>query len=381
MLENSDTIKQMHAVLVLLRPLPNVGIQNFGMWGMYTLVKAYRSIQKSIANLRVEDWEASNGRTEDTTRLFHGPWHDPVGEHLGAQPCRMWNRLRFHPFLQVSQIFQRRKSDTNKHNFENKLNLTCQAQSTSKTIGILTKVFWTSGPNLVVLAWTDDELSHGQAQNGVNFYFEGKFDLEGKSQSPPKTIGTLTKVFYIYGSNLVILASTGLELSRGQASDWHTDGQTDAGNDNTRWPYRPRVITTIYPPESHEYLDCFTDLTVSWVPSSAHTCIPRLFHGSNCFTVSTCCTYTDLGSWGYFGVYRPSCFSLTHLNYFNITGTFIIYLEIIISLKLKYHEKVCGKEWPSYLIFFPTFISAHSQTEMSAWSWRSSLQREWYSFN
>ena len=94
--------RQMHAVLVLFRPLPNVGIQNYGMWGMYTLVKAYRSIQKSITNLRVEDWEASNGRTKDTTRLFHGPWHDPVGEHLRAQPCRMWNRLRFHPFFFAS---------------------------------------------------------------------------------------------------------------------------------------------------------------------------------------------------------------------------------------------------------------------------------------
>ena len=35
----------MHAVLVLFRPLPNVGIQNFGMWGMYNLAKAYRSIE------------------------------------------------------------------------------------------------------------------------------------------------------------------------------------------------------------------------------------------------------------------------------------------------------------------------------------------------
>ena len=112
-----------------------------------------------------------------------------------------------------------------------------------KTKGILTKVFWTSGPNSAVLAWTDDELSPRQAQNGVNFDFEGKFDLQGKGQSPRKTIGTLTKVFYIYGSNLVILAWTGLELSCGQASDLHTDGQTDAGNDNTRWPYRPRVKT------------------------------------------------------------------------------------------------------------------------------------------
>ena len=74
----------MHAVLVLFQPLPNVGIQNFGMWGMCNLAKAYRSMQKSIANRRVEDWEASNGHTKDTTRLFHGPWHVFVGEHICA---------------------------------------------------------------------------------------------------------------------------------------------------------------------------------------------------------------------------------------------------------------------------------------------------------
>ena len=146
----------------------------------------------------------------------------------------------FHPFLQVSQIFQRRKRDANIQDFENKLNLTCQAQWTPKTIGILTKVFCTSGPNSVVLARTGDELSHGQAQNGVNFDFEVKFDLEGQGQSLPKTIGTLTKVFYIYGPNLVILAERGDELWRGQARDWRTDGhthrRTDAGNDNTRRP-------------------------------------------------------------------------------------------------------------------------------------------------
>ena len=114
----------MHAVLVLFRPLPNVGIQNFGIWGMYTLVKAYRNIQKSIANLRVEDWDVSNGRTKDTTRLFHGPWHDLwvniyVRSHVGWGTDSVFIR-----FLQVSQIFQRRKSDANKYDFENKLDLT-----------------------------------------------------------------------------------------------------------------------------------------------------------------------------------------------------------------------------------------------------------------
>ena len=63
--------RKIHAVLLLFRPLPNVGIQNFGMWDMYNLAKAYRGIRKSIANRRVENWEASNSCTKDTTWLFH----------------------------------------------------------------------------------------------------------------------------------------------------------------------------------------------------------------------------------------------------------------------------------------------------------------------
>ena len=52
-----------------------------------------------------------------------------------------------------------------------------------------------------------DELWSGQAQNGINSDFEVKFDLEGQGQlPPPKTIGTLTKVFCIFGPNLAILA-------------------------------------------------------------------------------------------------------------------------------------------------------------------------------
>ena len=106
-----------------------------------------------------------------------------------------------------------------------------------QTIRILTKVFCTSGLNLVVLASTGDEFTLGQAQNGLNFDYEGELDLEGKDQSPPpkkknnkkknkKTIGISTNVFYTCLSNLVILAWTGLELSRGQASAWHSAKQT-----------------------------------------------------------------------------------------------------------------------------------------------------------
>ena len=104
-----------------------------------------------------------------------------------------------------------------------------------QTIGMLSKVFCTSGPNLVVLAWTGDELSRIKTQNGVNFEF--KFDLEGWGQSPPKTIGILNKVFYTwlkFGdpslNGRYVIARTNL------VTDARTDWRTDAGNNNTRRP-------------------------------------------------------------------------------------------------------------------------------------------------
>ena len=92
-----------------------------------------------------------------------------------------------------------------------------------------------------MLAWTGDELSRGQAQNGVKFDFEVKFDLECQGQLRPKTIGILTQVFYTYGPNSVVLAWTGDELWRGKASDYRTHGRTDGHTDRHRqrkcpWP-------------------------------------------------------------------------------------------------------------------------------------------------
>ena len=118
-----------------------------------------------------------------------------------------------------------------------------QDQSISKLIGILTQVFCTFDPNLVILAWTGDELSCQQAQNGVTFDFEVEFDLKGQGQSPPKTTGILTEVFYTYGPNLVILAWTGDELSRGQASDYRTHGGTDGHTDRRRQQQYPKAKT------------------------------------------------------------------------------------------------------------------------------------------
>ena len=78
------------------------------------------------------------------------------------------------------------------------------------------------------MAWRNS-----QAQIGVNFDFEVKFDLESQGQSIQKTIEILTKVFYTYGPNLVILAWTGDELSCGQTW-WRMDGLTDGRTDRRR---------------------------------------------------------------------------------------------------------------------------------------------------
>ena len=111
-----------------------------------------------------------------------------------------------------------------------------QNQSSPKLTGILTVLRCIIGPNLVILTWTTDELWCGQAQNEVKFEFQVKFDLESQGRSSPITIGTLTKVFCTSGPNLVILAWTSDELSCGQAHDWYTHRPTGAGTDNTRRP-------------------------------------------------------------------------------------------------------------------------------------------------
>ena len=62
-------------------------------------------------------------------------------------------------------------------------------------------------PNLEIITSIGGDLWHGQAQNGVNFDFGVQFDLEeGQRQLSHKTIGILTKLFCTSGPNLVILA-------------------------------------------------------------------------------------------------------------------------------------------------------------------------------
>ena len=54
--------------------------------------------------------------------------------------------------------------DLVKKYFEVKFDLKSQGRSSHQTTGILTQVFYISGPNLVILAWAVDELLHRQQQ-------------------------------------------------------------------------------------------------------------------------------------------------------------------------------------------------------------------------
>ena len=139
----------------------------------------------------------------------------------------LWSSLGTHGSLVVLWLLWISNSgETWKFDFLNQIWPWRSRSIALKTLGMLTKVCCTSGPILVILAWMGDELWCGQAQNGVNLDFQVKFDIEGQWRSLYKTKGTLTKVLCIFGPNLMILAWTGPELSRGQANDWHTDRQT-----------------------------------------------------------------------------------------------------------------------------------------------------------
>ena len=108
-------------------------------------------------------------------------------------------------------------------------------------VGIWTVLRCIFVPNLEIITSIGGELWYGQAQNGVNFDFGVQFDLEGHNQSSHKTIGILTKDFYISGPNLGILAWTGDELSRGQAGGWRT--HTNTHTDRHRQQQYPKAKT------------------------------------------------------------------------------------------------------------------------------------------
>ena len=147
----------------------------------------------------------------------------------------------------------------------------------------------------MVLASICGELWRGQAQNGVNLAFQVKFDLEGQGQSPPKTIGTLTKFFCTFCPNLMVLAWTRDDLWHGQAQGWRTHTQTDTHTD------RQTQATTIPEGQNWPRVKIVVD---SWLllPKSYNgfktICMASNFtHNSNPCTSMVYFTFTKLSCW------------------------------------------------------------------------------------
>ena len=95
---------------------------------MYYSAKGYRSIENPlpIAESRTGNPAMVTLKIQLDCSMVHAKtlWANIyVRSHLVCGTDSV-----FHMFIQVSPMFQRRKSDAYQQDFENKLNLTCQAQ-------------------------------------------------------------------------------------------------------------------------------------------------------------------------------------------------------------------------------------------------------------
>ena len=89
----------------------------------------------------------------------------------------------------------------------------------------------------------------------------------------PKTLGILTKVFYTYGPNLVILTWKGDELSRRQASDNRTHRRTDEHTDRSmqrqytkaKTGLRQKTVTTFVIQSFAEEVIYHTHIARIWI--------------------------------------------------------------------------------------------------------------------
>ena len=113
-----------------------------------------------------------------------------------------------------------------------------QCWSSPKLIRILTVLRYILGPNLGILTSIGGELSCGQAQNGVNFYFKFNliFKVKVNELQNNRDLNQCALHFWSKSGDSsvngwqVIAEKLGVEAHTG------TQTQTDAGNDNTRRP-------------------------------------------------------------------------------------------------------------------------------------------------
>ena len=146
-----------------------------------------------------------------------------------------------------------------------KNNIEGHGQRSPKLIEMLSMLRYIFGPNLELPTSIVGEWLHRKAQKRVNFDFQVKFELEGQGQSTPKTIGILTKMFCMSGSNLVILVRTSDKLSHGQARDWRPHGQTQATTipEGQNWP-RVKIEIEGSIPIKNYFIFFFQIWTLAW---------------------------------------------------------------------------------------------------------------------
>ena len=111
------------SVLVLFWPLSNVGIQNFGIWGMYDLAKAYRSIKNPLPIAESRTGKPAMGTLK--IQLNCSTVHDTmlsanifVGSHLGCETdsifmcfCRSHKYFKDAKAMQINRFLKINKFD------------------------------------------------------------------------------------------------------------------------------------------------------------------------------------------------------------------------------------------------------------------------------
>ena len=138
------------------------------MWGVYNLAKIERSLHNPVPVAESTAGWTPMVSPRYKTRLFHGPWCDPVRVHIRICICAVGCRT-----LAGDGLTEYIQSDANeetfgrKRKFEIKNETDDQGQSSLKSVGILTLLRCIFAPNLEILTsigvtYHADKLKIGQ---------------------------------------------------------------------------------------------------------------------------------------------------------------------------------------------------------------------------
>ena len=205
----------MGALLLLLWPLPIVGIYNFGMWGICI------NWRKPIAACKTQCRSLSQRLTEPLPRDFQAtPSYNDTRANLKRKSAVILLNIQLDCFT---------------------------VHGTTMSANILGSVYMQSfgiGNSLRNYRFYVIATSISKCKGGAKkkeFQSEIKFDLEGQGQSTLKSIGTLSKSLECFGSNLMILAGACDAFSRGEKNDGHTHTQAMTTVESQYW-WRVKIL-------------------------------------------------------------------------------------------------------------------------------------------